>query len=206
MIDFAEAPLARVSDLVRRGWMSSFAHRRSHVAPTTSGFRSVAPDARCAIEEAHRLVVNGARVEVDASGLRSLAEVLRDQLRLTGTKIACGRGECGACTVLIGGMPRMACTTPAVLVGEPVETIEGLAAESTKLRARFADSGAFQCGFCTPGQVVHAVALLRGGLTALEPAARRDLVRHALSGNICRCTGYQAIVDAVCGTTDEGPA
>ncbi|NKQ51707.1 2Fe-2S iron-sulfur cluster binding domain-containing protein [Amycolatopsis sp. K13G38] len=139
----------------------------------------------------HRLVVNGETVSVDVRGLRSLADVLRNDLGLTANKIACGRGECGACTVLIGGEPRMACTTPAVLVREEVETSEGLAQESADLRRSFADHGAFQCGFCTPGQVVHAVALLRGGI--------RDAgqVRHALSGNICRCTGYQAIVDCV---------
>ncbi|WP_236787860.1 (2Fe-2S)-binding protein [Amycolatopsis sp. GM8] len=145
----------------------------------------------------HRLVVNGREAEVAAPGLRSLAEVLRDQLRLTATKIACGRGECGACTVLVGGRPRMACTTPAALVTEPVETAEGLAGESADLRARFADTGAFQCGFCTPGQVVHAVALLRGDLAELSEEDRTRRIRHALSGNICRCTGYAAIVESV---------
>ncbi len=146
-----------------------------------------------------RLVVNGAPVEVEAAGLRSLADVLRQDLRLTATKVACGRGECGACTVLVGGKPRMACTTPAALVREDVWTSEGLAAESADLRARFADTGAFQCGFCTPGQIVHATALLRDGLGELDDDARRARVRAALSGNICRCTGYQAIVESVCG-------
>lgn len=139
----------------------------------------------------HRLVVNGDPVSVEAPGLRSLADVLRAELGLTATKIACGRGECGACTVLIGGEPRMSCSTPVVLVGGEVETSEGLARESERLRALFADRGAFQCGFCTPGQVVHATALLRKGIRDAER------VRHALSGNICRCTGYQAIVDCV---------
>jgi aerobic-type carbon monoxide dehydrogenase small subunit (CoxS/CutS family) len=145
----------------------------------------------------HTLVVDGRPREVDVSGLPSLATVLRDQLHLTAAKIACGRGECGACTVLVGGRPTMSCITPAVLVREPVETSEGLAEESRDLRERFADSGAFQCGFCTPGQVVHACALLRGGLPA-DDGDRRARVRDALSGNICRCTGYQAIVDSVC--------
>nr|WP_218891275.1 2Fe-2S iron-sulfur cluster-binding protein [Actinomycetospora corticicola] len=132
----------------------------------------------------------------------SLATVLRDQLHLTAAKVACGRGECGACTVLIGGRPTMSCITPAALVREPVETSEGLAEESRDLRARFADTGAFQCGFCTPGQVVHACALLRAGLPT-DDEAGRDHVRQALSGNICRCTGYQAIVESVCAVARE---
>lgn len=142
----------------------------------------------------HRLTVNGADVEVDVEGLVPLSTVLRDQLGLTAAKVACGRGECGACTVLVDGRPRMSCTTPAVLVRAPVETAEGLAAESSALRAAFADRGAFQCGFCTPGQVVHAVALLRDGLPDDDAAGH---VRHRMSGNICRCTGYQAIVAAI---------
>ncbi|MHC1559645.1 (2Fe-2S)-binding protein [Actinomycetospora sp. C-140] len=141
--------------------------------------------------------MNGETVEVDVAGLPLLADVLRGRLRRTGTKVACGRGECGACTVLVGGRPTMACITPAVLVREPVETVEGLAAESADLRAAFADTGAFQCGFCTPGQVVAATAMLRDGLPA-DDEDRRAHVRHELSGNVCRCTGYQAIVDSVC--------
>lgn len=147
----------------------------------------------------HSLVVNGVEVTVTAAGLRSLADVLRSELGLTATKIACGRGECGACTVLIGGEPRMACTTPVALVRDEVETSEGLANESESLRRSFADHGAFQCGFCTPGQIVHATALLRRGI---RDATR---IRHALSGNICRCTGYQAIVDCVLTAAEERP-
>lgn len=151
----------------------------------------------------HPLVVNGETVEVDTTGMPSLATVLRERLGLTAAKVACGRGECGACTVLVGGRPVMGCITPAVLVREPVETSEGLAAESADLRACF--TGAFQCGFCTPGQVVHATALLRAGLPPGEEE-RRDHVRHALSGNICRCTGYQAIVSSVCAVADAREA
>jgi aerobic-type carbon monoxide dehydrogenase small subunit (CoxS/CutS family) len=149
----------------------------------------------------HTLVVDGETVTVETAGTPLLGEVLRDRLRRTGTKIACGRGECGACTVLVGGRPTMACTTPAVLVREPVETVEGIAAESADLRAAFADTGAFQCGFCTPGQVVAATALLRDGLPPGEEE-RRAHVRHELSGNLCRCTGYQAIVASVCAVAD----
>ncbi|GAA3100977.1 (2Fe-2S)-binding protein [Pseudonocardia yunnanensis] len=151
----------------------------------------------------YRLVVNGESADVDTAGLRSLAAVLREDLHLTATKVSCGRGECGACTVLVDGQPRMACTTPAALVRGEVWTSEGLARESADLRARFADTGAFQCGFCTPGQIVHAVALLRSGLAALDRAERRRQVRHALSGNICRCTGYQAIVESVCSVAED---
>lgn len=145
----------------------------------------------------HRIEVNGASTEVHAPGLVPLSRVLRDQLGLTGTKVGCGRGECGACTVLVGGRPRLACTTPAGLVHEPVRTIEDLAEETADLRAEFADSGAFQCGFCTPGQVVTAWAVLRD--EAGRPSGgRRERVAHAMSGVICRCTGYQAITASVC--------
>jgi aerobic-type carbon monoxide dehydrogenase small subunit (CoxS/CutS family) len=145
----------------------------------------------------HRLDVNGAPVAVEVSGLVPLAQVLREQLGLTGTKIACGRGECGACTVLVGGRPRLSCTTPAALVREPVRTVEDLADETADLRAEFADSGAFQCGFCTPAQVVTAWAVLRDE-TGRTGTGRKERVAHAMSGVICRCTGYQAITAAVC--------
>jgi aerobic carbon-monoxide dehydrogenase small subunit len=150
----------------------------------------------------HELSVNGEVVAVEVSGLMPLSTVLRDQLGLIATKVACGRGECGACTVLVDGRPRMSCTTPAALVRGPVWTSEGLAEESRDLREEFADRGAFQCGFCTPGQVVSATALLREGVAGDEPE-RRSRVRHHMSGNICRCTGYQAIVDAVCAVSDR---
>lgn len=153
----------------------------------------------------HRLEVNGAPFDVRASGLEPLSRVLREQLGLTGTKVACGRGECGACTVLVGGRPRLSCTVPAALVREPVRTVEDLADETAQLRAEFADRGAFQCGFCTPGQVVTAWAVLRdeAGRTA---DGRRERVAHAMSGVLCRCTGYQAITAAICHvaeTSDE---
>lgn len=145
----------------------------------------------------HRIEVNGAATEVEVAGLVPLSRVLREQLGLTGTKVACGRGECGACTVLVGGRPRLSCTTPAALVREPVRTVEDLAAETADLRAEFADRGAFQCGFCTPGQVVAAWAVLRA--EADRPVdGRRDRVAHAMSGVICRCTGYQAITASIC--------
>ncbi|WP_432837734.1 (2Fe-2S)-binding protein [Dactylosporangium sp. CA-092794] len=143
-----------------------------------------------------QLSVNGEAREVDCGPADSLLGVLRDGLGLTAAKLACGRGECGACTVLIDGRPRMSCITPVGVAGA-VTTLEGLVEESADLRAEFAERGAFQCGFCTPGHVVHATALLRGELPADEQG-RRAVVRHSLNGNVCRCTGYQAIVEAVC--------
>lgn len=150
------------------------------------------------------LVVNGRSVEAPAS--RPLARVLRDDLDLTATKVACGRGECGACTVLVDGRPTMSCVTAAGLVRGPVETLEALADEATDLREEFADAGAFQCGFCTPGQLVHATALAR---RADELVGGDDLpgaVRARMSGNICRCTGYQAITASVCAVLERRAA
>jgi aerobic-type carbon monoxide dehydrogenase small subunit (CoxS/CutS family) len=135
---------------------------------------------------------------VDQSSLAAasrLLDLLRNDLQLTGTKDACSRGECGACTVLIDGRPVLACLTLARRVNGLVETIEGLADEAADLRAAFAEKAAFQCGFCTPGQIVRGVALLRAGLPDNEGELRRSL-----SGNICRCTGYQAIVEALRST------
>ena len=128
-----------------------------------------------------------------------LLDALRDALGLTGTKEACGRGECGACTVLLDGRPILACVALVDdTVGE-VTTIEGLADSCRDLREAFADHGAFQCGYCTPGQIVRASALLAEPLP-VDAAAREAHVRHAMSGNICRCTGYTGIVDAVLST------
>jgi aerobic-type carbon monoxide dehydrogenase small subunit (CoxS/CutS family) len=132
-----------------------------------------------------------------------LIDVLREHVGITGTKEACGRGECGACTVLIDGRPTLACITLARRVRGSVETVEGLAEEAMPLRAAFARRSAFQCGFCTPGQIVRGIALLREGL----PERDADL-RHAMSGNICRCTGYEGILDALrdAVTGDGSPA
>jgi aerobic-type carbon monoxide dehydrogenase small subunit (CoxS/CutS family) len=141
------------------------------------------------------LSVNGRAAEVEIEPGESLLDVLRDRLRLTGAKEACGRGECGACTVLLDGTPVMSCVSLAALVRGEVTTIEGLASETQDLREAFADAGAFQCGFCTPGQIVRASALLKDGSALNERA-----VREQMSGNICRCTGYTQIVDAVLST------
>ncbi len=138
------------------------------------------------------LEVNGAVNEPAIAPNDTLLDVLRDRLGLTGAKAACCRGECGACTVLVGGRPVMACVTLATRVTQPIETIEGLAEEACELRAALADCGGFQCAFCTPGMVVRGVALLRKGLPASDAELRREM-----AGNLCRCTGYQGIVEAL---------
>jgi aerobic-type carbon monoxide dehydrogenase small subunit (CoxS/CutS family) len=125
--------------------------------------------------------------------VRDLAAVLRDA-GYTSVKVACGRGECGACTVLVDGRPRLSCVTLAGQVDGAVETAEGLAEENAELRAAFADFGGLQCGFCTPGQVVHATALIRDIRSRILDEGE---VRHRMSGNICRCTGYAGIVNAI---------
>ena len=141
----------------------------------------------------HQLRVNGQEYELELEPGDRLLDVLRDQLQLRGSKKACGRGECGACTVLESGRPVMSCISLAVR-GRDVGTIEGVAQSRAglALREAFADAGAFQCGFCTPGQIVRGVALIEEGL----PEAEEEL-RRLISGNICRCTGYMAIVAAI---------
>ena len=150
-----------------------------------------------------RLVrVNGTK-KIDAAQIQPherLIDVLRDRLGLTGTKEGCGRGECGACTVLIDGRATLSCITLAARVQGEVTTVEGVADEGEGLRAAFADHGALQCGFCTPGQIVRGVLLLREGL----PADDKDL-RRCMSGNICRCTGYTGIMAALREAEQQRP-
>jgi CO/xanthine dehydrogenase Mo-binding subunit/xanthine dehydrogenase iron-sulfur cluster and FAD-binding subunit A len=143
-----------------------------------------------------KLVVNGAEWDGEVGPLTMLLDLLRDRLGLTGAKEGCGRGECGACTVLVGETPMLACVTLAALVRQPVTTVEGLGEEASALREAFADCGAFQCGFCTSGQLVQALALIREGLPCDRWEAERA-IRHRMSGNICRCTGYAGIIDAI---------
>ena len=142
-----------------------------------------------------RLRVNGEDTEVAFEPYKTLLEVLREDLNLTGTKHGCELGECGACAVLVDGEPVLSCLAIAVgCAGRSVETVEGLAtgAELHPLQAAFADCGASQCGYCTSGMLLTASALLER-----NPDPTRDQIREALSGNICRCTGYQQILDAV---------
>ncbi len=140
-------------------------------------------------------ILNGIPTKIEVAGARTLLTLLRDDLGLTGSKPACELGECGACTVLIDGHPVNSCIYLAVKVyGHQVETIEGMAEDGklSRLQEAFIEIGAFQCGFCTPGQLMAASALLRRG-KALEATE----VRKAMSGNICRCTGYDKIVEAI---------
>ena len=141
-----------------------------------------------------RLVVNDAQTTVDAAPAARLLDVLRDHLGLTGAKEACGSGDCGACTVLIGERAVPSCLVLAARVDEPVRTVEGIAADAARLRQAFADRGGLQCGYCTPGLVVRAYQLIASGEC---DGTDRDAVGRALAGNFCRCTGYNGIFAAV---------
>ncbi|MBV9859553.1 MAG: (2Fe-2S)-binding protein [Alphaproteobacteria bacterium] len=142
-----------------------------------------------------RLTVNGEHREARIAVRRSLADVLRETFGLTGTHLGCEHGACGACTVLLDGAPVRSCLTLAVQAeGAAVTTVEGLAAGGRlhPLQQAFKSHHALQCGFCTPGFLISAAALLRDSRDPSEAE-----IREALSGNICRCTGYQFIIDAV---------
>jgi len=141
------------------------------------------------------LRVNGEEQEVLFHSYKTLLEVLREELGLTGTKHGCELGECGACAVLVDGEPLLACLELAMQCeGRDVQTVEGLAqgAELHPLQAAFADLGGSQCGYCTAGMLMTAKALLDK-----EPSPSRERIKEALSGNICRCTGYQQIWESV---------
>ena len=144
----------------------------------------------------HRnLTVNGEALEASFSPYKTLLEVLREDLALTGTKHGCELGECGACAVLIDGEPQLSCLVLAVeCEGRAIETVEGMAkgAALHPLQAAFADLGAAQCGYCTPGILLTAKALLEK-----EKAPSRERIKEAISGNLCRCTGYQQIFEAI---------
>jgi aerobic-type carbon monoxide dehydrogenase small subunit (CoxS/CutS family) len=134
--------------------------------------------------------VNGEEHAVDVPVGRTLAEFLREDVGLTGTKVACGEGHCGACTVLVGGVPRLSCITLVHTVDEDVTTIEGL--RDHPLVDAFVAADALQCGFCTPGQIVSASALVDA-----HPRPTRDQIRQHMSGNICRCGAYPNIEEAI---------
>jgi len=141
------------------------------------------------------LRVNGEEHDVLFAPYKTLLEVLREDLNLTGTKHGCELGECGACAVLIDGKPVLSCLELALeCEGRRIETIEGLAhgAELHPLQTAFADLGAAQCGYCTPAILMTAKALLEE-----EPNPSRERIKAAISGNLCRCTGYQQIYEAI---------
>jgi carbon-monoxide dehydrogenase small subunit len=142
--------------------------------------------------------VNGRQARVAVDPAETLLDVLRERLRLTGTKEGCNEGECGACTVLVDGLPLDSCIySAAATAGRCVETVEGLADDDLgrDLQSAFVAAGGVQCGFCTPGFLTTLVAVLRD-----NPAPSEQEVRTALAGNICRCTGYSQILDAVAAT------
>ena len=178
----------------------------------------------------YRFTVNGDPVELDVPGMRRLLDVVREDLALTGTKEGCGEGECGACTVLLDGLPVDACLVPICQVdGSAVRTVEGLSPRAAhaagvttataatlapaaapspasaippldSLQAAFLETGAAQCGICTPGMLMAARAYLDadGGLD-------EDAIREAIAGNLCRCTGYTKIIDAIALAAARGP-
>src|SRR5438477_144456 len=147
-------------------------------------------------QKAHiSFTLNGETAEVAFAPHKTLLEVLREDLGLTGTKHGCELGECGACAVLIDGTPQLSCLVLAAeCEGRAVETVEGLSrgAELHPLQAAFADLGAAQCGYCTPGILMTAKALLDN-----ERMPDRERIKEAVSGNLCRCTGYQQIFEAI---------
>ena len=158
-----------------------------------------------------RLLVNGSPIELDVPGMRRLLDALREDLGLTGTKEGCGEGECGACSVILDGQVVDACLVPMSQVdGSTVRTIEGLARapagatepELDELQAAFLQTGGAQCGICTPGMLMAARSYIDSGGSPDE-----DAIREAIAGNLCRCTGYTKIVEAIAlaarGTADH---
>jgi aerobic carbon-monoxide dehydrogenase small subunit len=144
-----------------------------------------------------KLTLNGAAVDVDAHPMKRLLDVLREECALTGTKEGCGEGECGACTVLVDGAPVCSCLVPwAHVDGRTVITIEGLG-DTHPLQQAFMDEVGAQCGICTPGMILAAIAL--GSNPSLEK------IKDGLTGNLCRCTGYEAIYRAIQSVRDASP-
>jgi carbon-monoxide dehydrogenase small subunit len=147
------------------------------------------------------MTVNGSNVAVEIRADELLVDVLRDRLGLTGTKIGCNEGECGACTVIMDGEAVLSCLIPALRAhGREILTIEGLSDGETlhPLQQAFVEHGAVQCGYCTPGFIMSAKALLD-----LNPRPSNEQIKEALAGNLCRCTGYVKIIEAVEAVTEE---
>ena len=147
-------------------------------------------------------ILNNKKVTIDVTPSMRLLDVIREELHLTGTKEGCGEGECGACSVLVNGEPYNSCLTPvANVIGKEVMTIEGF--RETKayrvIADAFANQGGSQCGFCTPGMILASYAVLKK-----NPHPTEEEIRKALSGNLCRCTGYNSIVNAVMLASKKG--
>ncbi|MEP7379373.1 MAG: (2Fe-2S)-binding protein [Chloroflexota bacterium] len=143
----------------------------------------------------YRLTVNGAEQELDVPGMRRLLDTLREDLGLTGTKEGCGEGECGACSVLVDGALVNSCLVPTAQVdGAHIVTVEGLAPHGglDRLQQAFLETGGAQCGICTPGMLMAGRAYIAAGGGPDE-----DAIREAIAGNLCRCTGYTKIIDAI---------
>jgi len=152
-------------------------------------------------EQIVKFIVNGKSYEIPIEPQMTLVEVLRDKLDITGTKLSCGAGECGACTVLIDGKLVLSCLTLAITAKEKnILTIEGLAEGGNlhPIQKAFIDHGAIQCGFCTPGMILTTKALLDENSNPTQ-----EEVKKALAGNLCRCTGYVKIIDAVLAAAEE---
>jgi carbon-monoxide dehydrogenase small subunit len=174
-----------------RGWRAGRATRAKE--ETVGAHKLIEVETRGGVQGAFR--VNGEELEASFAPYKTLLEVLREDLGLTGTKHGCELGECGACAVLVDGKPVLSCLMLAVeCVGRSIETVEGLArgAELHPLQAAFADLGGAQCGYCTPGILMTAKALLDH-----EPKPSRERIKEAVSGNLCRCTGYLQIYESI---------
>ena len=171
-------------------------------ALTEFGTSPAAGDQHRVADVTYRLTVNGVPTEVEAPGMRRLLDVLREDLGLTGTKEGCGEGECGACSVLLDGAVVDSCLVPLCQVnGADVQTVEGLDANGAlnTLQAAFLETGGAQCGICTPGMLMAGQAFLASGDDPTEEA-----VREAIAGNLCRCTGYTKIIDAIVLAAERG--
>jgi carbon-monoxide dehydrogenase small subunit len=149
-----------------------------------------------------QMSVNGRPVRVEVEADMLLVDLLRDRLGLTGTKVGCNEGECGACTVLMDGRPVLSCLMPALRAQDrSITTIEGLGDDDNlhPLQEAFVDYGAVQCGYCTPGFILSAKALLD-----VNPHPSREEIKEAIAGNLCRCTGYVKIIEAIEAVAKQG--